>query len=724
VNSDFTSKQKIITTVAAVAIIGLMVGAGIQQGILFNQSNPIEFTFTSNKLRVDIDETIDFQLSSDFSIDYYLVDLRDGSDLLNLTHSSSGVSFTHKFQIEGRFLVTALAVQVVITGGNRALLYAIETLSITVQNQAPQVTIASLSTEVYIDEVFQLDIASIIDSSIDQNKMTYQWNFGNGQTKSSEVVTHSYSTPGTYLITVHAIDPQGLVGIDKKSITVRNVPPEARFTSSSNHVSEDESIYFDATQTTSSPSNIATLKFGWDFGDGTYASGPTASHQYTNQGVYTVTLTVQDQYGDFDTSSIQIVVDNQPPIWTSLNVSRSQLLQGQTFSVQSKATDTASDIPRLSYRYAVQQLQDNDFGVFYTLPEGINFEFLPELEDYNVLSKQGRVTTFTFFEAKELNFAGIAVDDDGEYDVKTFQTTFTNAPPHASILAANAEFNLTFLITGEKWRDAEFRLFSEKYDLLLEGNVTREAGSPWDTSISFNNTYLDLTHMYHFEVLFTPENDPINGQYHGSTPVKIILDFPNGHSEKFEYTFVVDASPIIREYLWEQSLDPFLNGFPVNLLINYYDPGNDDLTIIIINQNNDTQNISTYTLPSPEFGPNKGLKWLVHQTSQNSTGYITLEIADEHGASFQSPIYDLQREEYVSTRFYEDEYAVFSSQKIVLFAPSIESITPTFDSSYYNLHHHANNYRQSILERIQLYEEIGIYTGFTDQWINLQVIRK
>ena len=53
-----------------------------------------------------------------------------------------------------------------------------------------------------------------------------------------------------------------------------------------------QSITFDASESWSFDGPI--VYYHWDFGDGTYATGPNPNHQYSAEGVYTVTLTVCD----------------------------------------------------------------------------------------------------------------------------------------------------------------------------------------------------------------------------------------------------------------------------------------------------------------------------------------------------------------------------------------------------------------------------------------------
>ena len=52
--------------------------------------------------------------------------------------------------------------------------------------------------------------------------------------------------------------------------------------------------------------------YAWDFGDGENAAGATASHTYSQQGPYTVTLTVTDAEGLQDTASAEVWAGSSP----------------------------------------------------------------------------------------------------------------------------------------------------------------------------------------------------------------------------------------------------------------------------------------------------------------------------------------------------------------------------------------------------------------------------
>ncbi|WP_457591413.1 PKD domain-containing protein, partial [Geoglobus sp.] len=96
------------------------------------------------------------------------------------------------------------------------------------------------------------------------------------------------------------------------SYLVLGYAPHADFTYSPANPAVVDTVIFDA-----SPSydrDGAVVSYAWDFGDGTTASGVTASHTYSSPGTYTVNLTVTDNDGLSSTTSKQITVTNNPPV--------------------------------------------------------------------------------------------------------------------------------------------------------------------------------------------------------------------------------------------------------------------------------------------------------------------------------------------------------------------------------------------------------------------------
>jgi len=148
---------------------------------------------------------------------------------------------------------------------------------------------------------------------------SYSWNFGDGGTGTGITVSHTYAASNYYNVTLTVADSTAHTGTQTKRIDANNSPPQASFLFSCNLLvcSFDSSNSFDTDGT--------IVSYGWNFGDGTSASGPSpmASHTYTASGPYTVTLTVIDNGGATSVQSHPLFA-NSPPV-AAFNFSCSML---------------------------------------------------------------------------------------------------------------------------------------------------------------------------------------------------------------------------------------------------------------------------------------------------------------------------------------------------------------------------------------------------------------
>ena len=136
---------------------------------------------------------------------------------------------------------------------------------------------------------------NFIDSSFSDGThpiQQWQWNWGDGNTDNLNAgpFNHTYSVPGNYAVSLMVKDSKGCTDTLKKPNVILVSKPIAAFTT-------------DTLSCTSKPINITNsssgpgLIYNWDFGDGTTSNQINPVHLYNAEGIYTINLSIKDQYG-------------------------------------------------------------------------------------------------------------------------------------------------------------------------------------------------------------------------------------------------------------------------------------------------------------------------------------------------------------------------------------------------------------------------------------------
>lgn len=134
----------------------------------------------------------------------------------------------------------------------------------------------------------------------------YIWDLGDGTYAAGPVVEHTYDTPGGYTVYLTVSTSGGSSHQASVTVDVRSKPPVAEFevwrTGKGSEVRLDASASYDP--------DGEVVWYHWTFGDGELAvtQDPVVQHTYPGDGVYTVTLWVEDDYGDCSALASQDVV--------------------------------------------------------------------------------------------------------------------------------------------------------------------------------------------------------------------------------------------------------------------------------------------------------------------------------------------------------------------------------------------------------------------------------
>lgn len=150
--------------------------------------------------------------------------------------------------------------------------------------------IANFSIE---DANICLQQASVFHNSSTSNdgSLTYNWNFGNGQSNSTPNPIITYTAAGDYNVTLIVQSQHFCSDTIIKTVTISPLP-QANFTYTD--VCDGDVVGF---LNTSTISGGESLDYLWSFGDGNTSNSINANNLYSSEGTYTVILSVTSASG-------------------------------------------------------------------------------------------------------------------------------------------------------------------------------------------------------------------------------------------------------------------------------------------------------------------------------------------------------------------------------------------------------------------------------------------
>jgi PKD repeat protein len=229
----------------------------------------------------------------------------------------------------------------------------LDTLNVRVENVAPQATAGGPYTGVRGRPVTLK--GSGIDVPADQPTLQYAWDVdGSGQYKlAGQTVIATWNHTGTYTVTLRVTDKDGDSGFSKARVTIGNGLPTA---DAGGPYEGYEGSPITLTGSGTDPSGDP-LSAAWDLdGDLVFETpGWVITHTWPDNGVYTVTLQVDDQLDGVATDVATVTVHNVPP---AADAGPDQVVSvGQTVSFRGAASDPGADT--LTYEWDFNYRRSN-----------------------------------------------------------------------------------------------------------------------------------------------------------------------------------------------------------------------------------------------------------------------------------------------------------------------------------------------------------------------------
>lgn len=121
--------------------------------------------------------------------------------------------------------------------------------------------------------------------------VSWNWDFGDGATSPDQNPDHTYTTLGSYTVTLTASNADGQDSTSKAGYIITTLAPVAAFSADRQLGNAPFIVHF------TDLSNNNPTSWNWDFGDGTSSSEQNPRHIYPSEGSYNVRLTATNQYG-------------------------------------------------------------------------------------------------------------------------------------------------------------------------------------------------------------------------------------------------------------------------------------------------------------------------------------------------------------------------------------------------------------------------------------------
>jgi PKD repeat protein len=173
---------------------------------------------------------------------------------------------------------------------------------------------------------------------------SWLWDFGDGESSTEQNPTHVYAQDGTYSVSLLVTDDDDETDEDMTYVEVADVDPVADFVASPVSGIEPLSVTFRDLST----SHDGVSSWLWDFGDGQISLEQNPTHVYA-QGVYSVSLTVEEEDGDVNIETKQDIINvelrpNSYPVADFVIQSSVQFAINETISFTDHSSDNDGTI--------------------------------------------------------------------------------------------------------------------------------------------------------------------------------------------------------------------------------------------------------------------------------------------------------------------------------------------------------------------------------------------
>jgi len=507
-------------------------------------------------------------------------------------------------------------------------------------NRPPVAIAEPAQQQIWVGDAASFDASSSYDP--DGYIVNYSWSFGDGAVGFGVAVSHRYTSPGTFNVTLLVTDNEGATDTCVVQVIVHdlwvNRPPVA---DAGDDITADEGSSVVVNGNGSYDPDGWITKYEWDFnaevdsdGDGdpandVDATGMQPSYVYGDNGDYTVILTVTDNENATGSDTLFIHVRNVPPTGTIAGPASGK--EGDLLLFSAKAWDQGSDDLSIvidwgdgSTAFGCMAYNDGIAPDPYPSPWG-RFPFSATCNGSHIYGDDGTYEVVLTVR-----------DDDG--GVSTTRTTvlIENVPPTAQILEAYVDAKLGLRVAGTKWNKIVMELLKDGMS-WKNVSIERMPGSPNDRMVWLDVRF-DMASSYEAIITYYPLKK-------GSNPTWLILKLPDDKEIKMHHNFNYEQS-VVRDSEHPVHAEPWIVDLNANFVdvdvtfVGYgFDHGTDDL-IFTWDWGDGTTTVNVYynngvgpdPYPSPlGTRPFEVVDMTTHRFAVNRTYSVKLTVSDDDG---------------------------------------------------------------------------------------------
>lgn len=260
-----------------------------------NQLPSASFTYTPDTPETLTDVSFDGSGSSDpdGSISSYSWDFGDGN-------TATGESVQHSYADNGTYTVELTVVDND-SGSNTT------SQTITVQNQGPVAEFTWMPTNPRPDSTITFDGANSFDA--DGTLTSFSWDFNNDGTQDAtgSSPTHTFTDSGDYPVSLTVTDDDGATNSTTQTVSVVNSSPSVSLSC------DDPALTNQTVTCTATASDPDGDPLSYTWGGSFTGTSSQESRSFSDDGSYSVSVTVDDGNGGTASDNGTVVINNRPP---------------------------------------------------------------------------------------------------------------------------------------------------------------------------------------------------------------------------------------------------------------------------------------------------------------------------------------------------------------------------------------------------------------------------